>query len=94
MRLEPGHVIFVSLPFSCLLFNRFLDLLILTLRGVGSAEGPHLHRSPNTVAEGFICEGGELRRGRVAKAGEGGQEEEEAAEAVGVGTGGGHRQRR
>ena len=90
MWLEPGHVVFVSLPFSCLLFNRFPDLLILTLRGAGLAEGPHLHRSPGTVAEGFIREGGESRRGRTAEEGEGGQEEEEAAEAVGTGMGGGH----
>ena len=33
MRLEPGHVVFVSSPFSCLFFNRFPNLLILTLRG-------------------------------------------------------------
>ena len=26
MRPEPGHVVFVSLPFSCLFFNRFPDL--------------------------------------------------------------------
>ena len=38
MRPEPGHVVFISLPFSCLFFNRFPDLLILTLRGVGPAE--------------------------------------------------------
>ena len=33
MWLELGHVIFVSFPFSCLLFNQFPDLLIPTLRG-------------------------------------------------------------
>ena len=41
MRPEPGHVVFVSLPFSCLLFNRFSNLLILTLRGARPAKGPH-----------------------------------------------------
>ena len=56
---EPGHVVFVSLPFSCLLFNRFSDLLILTLRGAGPTKGLHLHGSPGTIAEGFIHEGGE-----------------------------------
>ena len=94
MRPEPGHVVFVSLPFPCLLFKRFLDLLILTLRGVGLAEGPHLHGSPGVVAEGSIREGDESRRGRAAKEGEGGQEEEQAAEAASMGTRGGHRQRR
>ena len=63
MRLEPGHVIFINLPFSCLLFNRFPDLSILTLRGPGLVEGPHLHGSPGAVAEGFVHEGGESRRG-------------------------------
>ena len=56
---EPGNFVFVSLPFSCLLFNRFPELLILTLRGAGSAEGPHLHGSPDTVAEGFVRAGSE-----------------------------------
>ena len=79
IRPEPGHIIFVSLPFSCLLFNRFPNLLILTLRGVGSAKGPHLHGSPGTIAEGFIHEGSKSCQGRAAKEGEGGQEEEEAA---------------
>ena len=69
---EPGHVVFISLTLSCLLFNRFPDLLILTLRGAGPAKGPHLHGSPGTVAEGFVHLGGELRRGRAAKEGEGG----------------------
>ena len=63
MRPELGHVVFVSLPFSCLLFNRFPNLLILTLRGAGSSEGSHLHGSPGTVAEGFVREGGESRQG-------------------------------
>ena len=62
----------------------------LTLRGVGPAKGPHLHRSPGAVAEGFICVGDESCRGRAAKEGEGGQEEEEVAEAAGTGTRGGH----
>ena len=61
-----GHIVFVSLPFSCLPFNRFPDLLILTLRGAGSAEGPHLHGSPGTVAERFVREGGESHHGRVS----------------------------
>ena len=74
MRPKPGHAVFVSLPFSCLLFNRFPNLLIPTLRGMGSAEGPHLHRSLGTIADGFIREGGESRRGRAAEEGEGGQE--------------------
>ena len=91
MWLEPGHIVFVSLPFSCLLFNRFPDLLILTLRGVGPAEGPHLHGSLSVVAKGFIHEGSESRQGRAAKEGEGGQEEEEGAEAAGAGMRGGHR---
>ena len=90
MRPEPGHVVFVSLPFSCLVFNRFPDLLILTLRGARLAEGPHLHGSPNIIAKGFIREGDESCRGRAAEEGEGGQEEEEAAAAVGAGMGGGH----
>ena len=60
---EPGHIVFVSLPFSCLLFNRFPNLSILTLRGAGPAEGPHLHGSPSAVAEGFIHEGSESHRG-------------------------------
>ena len=94
MQPEPGHIVFISLPFSCLLFNRFPDLLILTLRGAGSADGPHLHGSPGTFAEGFVYEGSESCRGRAAEEGEGGQEEKEAAEAVGAGTGGGHQQRR
>ena len=38
-----------------------------------------------------VCEGGESHQGRAAEEGEGGQEEEEAAEAIGVGMGGGHR---
>ena len=63
MRLEPGHVIFISLPFSCLLFNRFLDLLILTLRGAGLAEGPHPHGSPSIIVEESVCEDGESCRG-------------------------------
>ena len=94
MRPEPGHVIFVSLPFSCLLFNRFPNLLVLTLRGAVPAEGPHLHGSPGAVAEGFVREGGESRQGRAAEKGEGGQEEEEAAEAAGMGMRGGHQQQR
>ena len=57
---------------------------------MGLAEGPHLHGSPDAIAEGFICEGGESRRGRAAEEGEGGQEEEEAVEAIGVGARGGH----
>ena len=51
MRPNLGHVVFVSFPSSCLLFNRFPDLLTLTLRGMGPAEGPHLHRSPGAIAE-------------------------------------------
>ena len=89
-----GHVVFESFLFSCLLFNRFPDLLILTLRGAGPAEGPHLQGSPSTIVKGFIREGDESCRGRAAEEGEGGQEEEETIEAAGVGTGGGHRQRR
>ena len=85
---EPGHVVFVSFPFSCLFFNRFQYLLILTLREAGPAEGPHLHGSPGAVAEGFIHEGGESCRRRATKEGKGGQEEEEAAKAIGAGTGG------
>ena len=94
MRPEPGHVVFVSLPFSCLLFNRFPNLSILTLRGAGPTEGPHLHGSPSTIAEGFILEGGESRRGLATEEGEEGQEEEEEMEAAGVGAKEGHRQRR
>ena len=63
----------------------------LTLRGARPAKGPHPHGSPSSAAEGFGREGGESGRGRVAEEGEGGQEEEEAAEAVGTRTGGGHR---
>lgn len=63
MWLKPGHIVFVSFPFSCLLFNHFPDLMILTLRGTGLAEGPHLHASPNAVAEGFIHEGDESHQG-------------------------------
>ena len=62
----------------------------LTLRGVGLAKGPHPHASPSATAEGFSHEGGELRRGRAAEEGEGGQEEEKAVEAIGIGTRGGH----
>ena len=62
----------------------------LTLRGAGPAKGPHPHGSPSFVAEGFGREGSESRRGRAAEEGEGGQEEEEAAEATGVGMRGGH----
>ena len=54
----------------------------LTLRAVGLAEGPHPHGSPGIAAEGFDHEGGESRRGRVVEEGEGGQEEEEAVEAM------------
>ena len=61
MRPKPGHVVFISFPFSCLLFNRFPDLLILTLRGAEPAKGPHLHGSPSSVAKGFVHEGGESR---------------------------------
>ena len=63
MRSELGHVVFVSLPFSCLLFNSFSGLLILTLRGTGPAEGPHPHGSLDAIAEGFGCEDGESCRG-------------------------------
>ena len=63
MRPEPGYVVFVSFPFSCLLFNQFPNPLILTLRGTGPAEGPHLHGSPGAIAEGCIREGSESRRG-------------------------------
>ena len=62
----------------------------LTLREAGPAEGPHPHGSPDAATEGFGHEGSESRRGRAAEEGEGGQEEEEAAEAVGMGTRGGH----
>ena len=55
MRPEPGYVVFVSFPFSCLLF--------VTLRGAGPAEGPHSHESPGAIAEGFGYEDGESRRG-------------------------------
>ena len=92
MRLEPGHVVFVSFPSSYLLFNCFPDLLILTLRGTVPAEGPHLHGSPDAICKGFIHEGGESRRGRAAEEGKGGQEEEEAAEAIGAGARGGDQQ--
>jgi len=54
---------------------------------MGPAKGPHLHGSPGTVAEGFVHEGSESRRGRAAEEGEGGQEEEEAAKVAGAGTG-------
>ena len=63
---EPGHVVFVSFHFSRLLFNRFPDLLILTLRGIRPVEGPHLHGPPGAIANGFIHEGGELRCGQAA----------------------------
>ena len=62
----------------------------LTLRGAGPAKGPHPHGSPGAAAEGFGREGGKSRRGRATEEGEGGQKEEEAAEAVGAGTRGGH----
>ena len=62
----------------------------LNLRGAGPAKGPHPHRLPGAATEGFGHEGGESRRGRVAKEGEGGQEEEEAAGAADVGMRGGH----
>ena len=64
----------------------------LTLRGVGPAEGPHPHGSPSAITKGFIHEGGESRRGQGAEEGEGGQEEEEAVEAVGARARGGHQQ--
>ena len=60
---ELGHVVFISFPFSCLLFNRFPNLLILTLRGARPAKGPHLHGSPSAIAKGFVHEGGESRQG-------------------------------
>ena len=72
MRTEPGNIVFVSLPFSCLLFNRFPDLLILTLREAVSAKGSHLHGSPSTIAEGFVHEGDKSRQGRADEEGEGG----------------------
>ena len=56
---KPGHVIFVSFPFSCLFFNRFPNPLILTFRGAGPTEGPHPHGSPDTAAEGLDHEGSE-----------------------------------
>ena len=62
----------------------------LTLRGAGPAEGPHPHGSLGAVAEGFNYEDDKMCQGRAAEEGEGGQEEEEAAEAVGAGTRGGH----
>ena len=62
----------------------------LTLRGVGPTEGPHPHGSSSPIAEGFVHEGGESRRGRAAEEGEGGQEEEEATKVVGAGMRGGH----
>ena len=62
----------------------------LTLRGVGPAKGLHPHGSPSTTVEGFGREGDKSHQGQVAEEGEGGQEEEEAAEATGVGTRGGH----
>ena len=62
----------------------------LTLRGAGPAEGPHPHGSPGTAAEGFGREGGESRRGQMAKEGEGRQEEEEVAKATGTRTRGGY----
>ena len=55
------------------------------------AKGPHPHGSLGSIPKGFVHEGGELRRGRAAEEGKGGQEEEEATEATGVGIGGGHR---
>ena len=64
----------------------------LTLRRVGLAEGPHPHGSLDSTAKEFGHEGGKSRRGRVAEEGDGGQEEEEAAEAMGMGMKGGHRQ--
>ena len=64
--------------------------MILTLRGVGPTEGPHPHRPPSAAVEGFSREDDESCRGRAAEEGEGGQEEEEATEAVGIGTRGGH----
>ena len=62
----------------------------LTLRGAGLVEVPHPHGSPDVAVEGFGHEGDESRRGRAAKEGEGGQEEEEATKVVGVGMRGGH----
>ena len=62
----------------------------LTLRGAGLAKGPHPHGSPDATAEGFDHEGDKSHRGRAAEEGEGGQEEEEVAEATGAGTRGGH----
>ena len=64
--------------------------MILTLRGTGPAEGPHLYGSPGAIAEGFVREGSTLCQGRAAEEGEGGKEEEEATEVVGMGTRGGH----
>ena len=52
------------------------------------AKGPRPYRSPGSTAEGSIREGGESHRGRAAKEGEGGREEEEAVEIACVGAGG------
>ena len=62
----------------------------LTLRGVGLSKGAHPHGSHGAAAKGFGREGGKSRRGRAAEEGKGGQEEEEATEAAGMGTRGGH----
>ena len=39
MRPEPGHVVFVSLPFLCLLFNRFLMPLDSNFERGGTSRG-------------------------------------------------------
>ena len=56
---EPGYIVFISFPFSCLSFSSFPDPMRLTLRGAGLVEGPHPHGSPGGGAEGFGYEGGE-----------------------------------
>ena len=62
----------------------------LTLRGARPAEGPLSHGSPGAATEGFGREDGESLQGRAAEEGEGGQEEEEAVEAIGTRMRGGH----
>ena len=73
MRPELGHVVFVSLPFSCLLFNRFLVLLILTLRGTGPAEDLIFTDHPTPLPRDLSmraanhAEGERLRKGKEDK---------------------------
>ena len=88
---ESGFVL-VSFPFLMPSLQLNSQPLDTDIEIGGPAEEPHSHGSPSSIAEGFVCEGGKPRRGRAAKEGEGGPEEEEIAEIACAGAREGNRQ--